>query len=97
MSTSRPSVKAQSETVRLEETASGLPADLVRALDWLRGHLSEPIRLEHLAQVAGVRPRTLQAQAECVGCGSLAPVTNCCMPVRTAALPKLRSQRVFAS
>jgi AraC-like DNA-binding protein len=59
MSAFRPSAKVQS---KLEETASGLPADLVRALDWLRGHLSEPIRLEHLAQVAGVRPRTLQAQ-----------------------------------
>jgi AraC-like DNA-binding protein len=40
---------------------SALPADLLRALAWLRGHLSEPIRLELLAQVAGVRPRTLEA------------------------------------
>jgi AraC-like DNA-binding protein len=37
-----------------------LPADLVRALGWLRVHLSEPIDLERLASVAGVRPRTLE-------------------------------------
>jgi AraC-like DNA-binding protein len=37
-----------------------LPADLVRALGWLRSHLSEPIDLERLASVAGVRPRTLE-------------------------------------
>lgn len=41
---------------------SALPADLVRALKWLRGHLSEPINLERLASVAGVRPRTLEKQ-----------------------------------
>lgn len=40
---------------------SPLPADLVRALDWLRGHLSESLGLEQLASVAGVRPRTLEA------------------------------------
>jgi len=39
---------------------SALPHDLVRALDWLRAHLSEPIDLERLAQIAGVRPRTLE-------------------------------------
>src|SRR6202000_1018083 len=37
-----------------------LPADLVRILAWLRGHLSEPIQLETLAQIAGTRPRTLE-------------------------------------
>lgn len=37
-----------------------LPADVVRALRWLRGHLSEPVRLERLADIAGVRPRTLE-------------------------------------
>jgi len=37
-----------------------LPADLVRVLAWLRGHLSEPIQLETLAQIAGTRPRTLE-------------------------------------
>src|SRR5450432_3503145 len=42
------------------DASSALPADLVRALAWLRGHLSEPIQLEALAQVAGVRPRTLE-------------------------------------
>ena len=37
-----------------------LPADLVRALSWLRAHLSEPVDLARLADVAGVRPRTLE-------------------------------------
>ena len=40
---------------------AALPADLVRVIDWLRGHLAEPIDLERLAAVAGVRPRTLEA------------------------------------
>jgi AraC-like DNA-binding protein len=42
------------------EDLAGLPGDLVRALRWLRGHLSEPVRLETLAAAAGVRPRTLE-------------------------------------
>jgi AraC-like DNA-binding protein len=37
-----------------------LPGDLVRALRWLRAHLCEPIDLARLAEVAGVRPRTLE-------------------------------------
>jgi AraC-like DNA-binding protein len=37
-----------------------LPGDLVRALDWLRSHLSEPVDLARLADIAGVRPRTLE-------------------------------------
>jgi len=37
-----------------------LPGDVVRALSWLRGHLSEPIELDLLADIAGVRPRTLE-------------------------------------
>ncbi|WP_076862688.1 helix-turn-helix domain-containing protein [Bradyrhizobium mercantei] len=40
--------------------SSALPADLVRALSWLRGHLSEPVQLDLLAQVADARPRTLE-------------------------------------
>jgi AraC-like DNA-binding protein len=43
------------------KTSQPLPADLVRALEWLRGRLSEPVQLEQLAEVAGVRPRTLEA------------------------------------
>jgi AraC-like DNA-binding protein len=39
---------------------SVLPIDLVKALGWLRAHLSEPIQLEQLAQISGVRPRTLE-------------------------------------
>src|SRR5256885_1984007 len=38
----------------------GLPADLTRTLGWLRSHLSEPVQLDLLAQIAGVRPRTLE-------------------------------------
>jgi AraC-like DNA-binding protein len=41
------------------ETA-GLPGDLVRALDWLKAHFDEPVRLEVLADMAGARPRTLE-------------------------------------
>jgi AraC-like DNA-binding protein len=37
-----------------------LPADVVRALGWLRRNLSEAIDRERLASVAGVRPRTLE-------------------------------------
>jgi len=37
-----------------------LPASIVQALDWLSTRLDEPIQLETLAAVAGVRPRTLQ-------------------------------------
>jgi transcriptional regulator GlxA family with amidase domain len=33
---------------------------LTRALGWLRSHVSEPIQLDLLAQIAGVRPRTLE-------------------------------------
>jgi AraC-like DNA-binding protein len=41
-------------------SSSAMPADLVRALAWLRSHLSESIRLDLLAQAADVRPRTLE-------------------------------------
>jgi AraC-like DNA-binding protein len=39
---------------------SALPVDLIRALDWLRGHLSEPVQLNSLAAVSGTPPRTLE-------------------------------------
>lgn len=46
------------------DNASGrrqpLPASIVQALDWLSTRLDEPVQLETLAAVAGVRPRTLQ-------------------------------------
>lgn len=38
-----------------------LPASVAQALDWLSTRLDEPIHLDTLAAVAGVRPRTLQA------------------------------------
>ncbi len=41
--------------------SAGLPGDVVRALAWLRSHLHEPVQLDRLAQVAGVKPRTLEA------------------------------------
>jgi AraC-like DNA-binding protein len=37
-----------------------LPGDLVRALAWLRRRLDQPVRIDTLAEVAGVRPRTLE-------------------------------------
>jgi len=39
---------------------SALPADLVRALEWLRAHASEPVQLGTLAAVSGAPPRTLE-------------------------------------
>ena len=53
--------KPDSEGPAGRVSESPLPADLARALGWLRGHLSEAIDLERLASVAGVRPRTLEA------------------------------------
>lgn len=55
-----PRFKASRDPTRVPEASSALPADLVRTLGWLRAHLSEPIQLEQLAQIAGVRPRTLE-------------------------------------
>ncbi len=43
------------------ELAAALPRDLVRALAWLRGHPQEPVRLDALAEIAGVAPRTLES------------------------------------
>ena len=41
-------------------SSPALPAGLRQVLGWLRGNLSEPIDLEQLAQIGGVRPRTLE-------------------------------------
>ncbi len=60
MSTPDAISEAHRDLRRAPDTSSALPADLVRALGWLRSHLSEPIQLEQLAQVSGVRPRTLE-------------------------------------
>ncbi len=56
----KPISKTHRDPTQARDASSALPADLVRALGWLRGHLSEPIQLEVLAQVGGVRPRTLE-------------------------------------
>ena len=48
------------DPIEESDTRSALPADLVRALGWLRAHLSEPVQLDQLAQIGGVRPRTLE-------------------------------------
>jgi AraC-like DNA-binding protein len=56
-----PTPDAQREPTAGPETSPALPADLVRALEWLRCHLAEPIQLEALAHAAGVRPRTLES------------------------------------
>ena len=42
------------------ETATALPGGLVRALAWLRANLHERVRLDRLAQIADVHPRTLE-------------------------------------
>src|SRR5450759_1356126 len=60
MSTPDPISEASRDPTGAPDSSSALPADLVRALGWLRGHLSEPIQLELLAQISGVRPRTLE-------------------------------------
>src|SRR3954471_24815073 len=52
---------APSGSIRRQDGAAPMPGDLVRALEWLRAHLGEPVQLETLAVAAGVRPRTLEA------------------------------------
>ncbi len=46
----------------LAPSTPGLPAGLQRAVAWLGRHLDEPIRLDTLAAIAGLRPRTLETQ-----------------------------------
>ena len=60
MITPHPLPDPDNREVRSPEAVQALPGDLVRALRWLKGHLHEPVRLEGLAAVAGVRPRTLE-------------------------------------
>jgi AraC-like DNA-binding protein len=60
MSTPDPDSRTHRDLTEIPDSSSALPADLVRALGWLRDHLSEPIQLDLLAQVSGVRPRTLE-------------------------------------
>src|SRR5205085_5130240 len=60
MSTRDAVSKPDPDRAERRDTSSALPADLVRALGWLRCHLSEPIQLDTLAQVSCVRPRTLE-------------------------------------
>ena len=45
-----PNLESKAE-IGLMTAPSALPADLIRALDWLRGHLSEPVELSSLAAV----------------------------------------------
>jgi AraC-like DNA-binding protein len=56
----RPNESERSEALR--RNCGHLPEGLARALAWLNDHPDEPIRLEILAAVAGMRPRTLEAQ-----------------------------------
>jgi AraC-like DNA-binding protein len=49
------------KSLTCEAMPNALPGSLVHALDWLRGHLSEPVNLDLLASIAGVRPRTLES------------------------------------
>lgn len=50
-----------SEVDELMPIQGALPEGLARAVAWLNAHLEEPVRLETLAAIAGVRPRTLEA------------------------------------
>src|SRR5215475_3957122 len=43
------------------DVRDALPVSLAQALDWLDARPDEPVRLEALANVAGVQPRTLEA------------------------------------
>jgi AraC-like DNA-binding protein len=52
--------KRSRDPAEFPDAPPGLPADLTRTLGWLRSHLSEPVQLDLLAQIAGVRPRTLE-------------------------------------
>lgn len=54
--------KALCEPTRVPEPSPALPADLRRALDWLRAHASEPVKLDLLAQVSGSSSRKLERQ-----------------------------------
>ena len=56
---STPGLESNAKT-GLTPDHSALPVDLIRALDWLRGHLSEPLQLDSLAAISGVPPRTLE-------------------------------------
>ena len=56
---SAPNLESKAE-IALMPDPSALPVDLIRALDWLRVHLSEPVELSSLAAVSGVPPRTLE-------------------------------------
>ena len=56
---SAPNLKSKAE-IGLMPDPSALPVDLIRALDWLRGHLSEPVELSSVAAVSGVPSRTLE-------------------------------------
>jgi AraC-like DNA-binding protein len=46
--------------IGLTPDPSALPVDLVRALEWLRVHTSEPVQIDFLAEVSGATPRTLE-------------------------------------
>jgi transcriptional regulator GlxA family with amidase domain len=46
---------------RFPSVRDALPVSLAQALDWLDARPDEPVKLDALAAVAGVRPRTLQA------------------------------------
>jgi AraC-like DNA-binding protein len=90
MLTSDPNSKARRDLIEVPETSSALPMDLVRALGWLRGHLSEPIQLGQLAQVGGVRARTLETHFKIflrtTPLGCVAPDAARACPSRTAPI-----------
>lgn len=58
----RAALLSPNELSLLDSVASrgALPGDLVRALHWIGSHMGEPVRIEKLADVAQVSPRTLE-------------------------------------
>ena len=61
MSTRLCTAKRSNGAISPIDAAAMLPKDLVRLRDWLQSHAHESIQLERLADIAGVKPRTLEA------------------------------------
>ena len=58
----RRQASSESQTRQDELQVHGaLPADLTRAIDWLRRNPDRDVNLMTISAVAGVRPRTLEA------------------------------------
>jgi AraC-like DNA-binding protein len=58
----KPSSVPDPKGMRPKGMQRALPPGLTQALEWLETRLEEPVQLETLAAVAGIRPRTLEGQ-----------------------------------